>query len=61
MSEKMKNFMDKAGNRIAKACQVTVDAVEEAYDVAEAVTVNSCKAVKNAVKTTLDRMTDDKK
>lgn len=61
MEEKMKNLFGKAGNSIAKACKATVDAVEEAYDVAEAVTVNSCKAVKNAVKTTLDNMTSDKK
>ena len=61
MSEKMKNAADKAANAVSKAFQATVGAVSEAYDVAEAVTVNSCKAVKNAVKTTLDKMTQDKK
>lgn len=61
MSQKMKKLFDKAGNTIAKACQVTVDAVEEAYDAAEAVTVNSCKAVKNAVKNTMDKIANDKK
>ena len=50
MSEKMKKMIDKVA-----------DTMEEAYDVAEAVTVNSYKAVKNAVKTTLDKMTNDKK
>lgn len=61
MSDNSENFLSKAGNSIAKACQVAVDAVEEAYDAAEKVTVNTCKAVKHAVKSTMERLSDDKK